>query len=101
MFARERFSEAALDICCVDMARPSARQRGYTAEWEKASKAFLAEPANRWCACGCGRLANMVDHIRPHKGDPKLMWSRSNWQPYHTACHSSTKQRIEVRGYHD
>src|SRR5687767_11146808 len=83
------------------MARPSARQRGYTREWERAPKEFLAEPQNRWCACGCGRLANMVDHIVRHGGDRKLMWSRSNWQPYRTDCHSRTKQQIETRGYHD
>jgi len=68
--------------------RPNARQRGYTWEWEKASKAYLALPGNELCACGCKQRANMVDHIVAHKGDMRLFWDRSNWQPYHTTCNS-------------
>jgi len=68
--------------------RPSARQRGYTTKWEKESKAFLALPENRLCACGCGRPADMVDHREPHKGDMRLFWDRSNWQPMNRRCNS-------------
>jgi 5-methylcytosine-specific restriction protein A len=78
-----------------DRTRPSARARGYTAEWERESKAFLALPQNRLCACGCGRLANMVDHRIPHRGDQKLFWDRANWQPMNGICHSRNKQRHE------
>lgn len=66
--------------------RPSASARGYTASWSKASKAFLALPGNERCACGCGRVANMVDHIRAPKGDMTLFWDRSNWQPFNLDC---------------
>ena len=32
-------------------------------KWQRESKAFLALPENRFCACGCGRVADMVDHV--------------------------------------
>ena len=83
----------------TDTRRPSARARGYTSKWEKESKAFLALPENRFCRCGCGRLADMVDHVVPHRGDQRLFWSRSNWQPLASSpCHSSRKQSAEARG---
>jgi 5-methylcytosine-specific restriction endonuclease McrA len=66
--------------------RPSASARGYTASWSKESKAFLALPGNERCACGCGRVANMVDHIRAPKGDQAMFWDRSNWQPFNLDC---------------
>ncbi|WP_327787027.1 hypothetical protein [Agrobacterium rubi] len=32
----------------------------------------------------------------PHRGDKRLFWTRANWQPLCTPCHSSTKQRQEL-----
>lgn len=79
-----------------DKRRPNAAARGYDSKWQKESKAFLALPSNRLCACGCGRAADMVDHIIPHRGDKRLFWSRSNWQPMASSpCHSSRKQSLE------
>jgi 5-methylcytosine-specific restriction protein A len=79
-----------------DKRRPTAQARGYTSKWQTESKAFLALPENRLCSCGCGRIADMVDHKIPHRGDMKLFWSRSNWQPMASSpCHSSRKQSIE------
>lgn len=76
--------------------RPSARQRGYDSKWDKARAEFLARPENRSCACGCGRKADTVDHIKPHRGDMKLFWDRKNWQALAASpCHSSRKQRQE------
>jgi 5-methylcytosine-specific restriction endonuclease McrA len=72
----------------ADKARPSAQARGYDSKWQRAAKAFLAEPGNRYCACGCGLVAEVVDHIRPHKGDRKLFWNRANWQPMTSSCHN-------------
>jgi 5-methylcytosine-specific restriction enzyme A len=68
--------------------RPSAARRGYSQKWREASKAFLANPENFWCACGCGRTTDMVDHKIAHKGDMKLFWDRSNWQPMNRRCNS-------------
>ncbi|RTL80825.1 MAG: HNH endonuclease [Bradyrhizobiaceae bacterium] len=82
-----------------DATRPSAAARGYDGKWRTESKAFLALPGNERCACGCGRRANMVDHKVPHRGDMKLFWDRSNWQPMaFSPCHSSRKQSIEAGG---
>ncbi|WP_338009982.1 HNH endonuclease [Nitratireductor pacificus] len=45
----------------------------------------------------CGAPSRVVDHATPHKGNRKLFWSRSNWQPLCTFCHSSRKQSMEKR----
>ncbi|CDX21963.1 HNH endonuclease (fragment) [Mesorhizobium sp. ORS 3324] len=75
-----------------DRTRPSARARGYTVAWEKARVEFLAaHPVCRFCP----EAANVVDHIKPHRGDMRLFWNRSNWQPLCTRCHSSIKQSRE------
>ncbi len=77
-----------------DRTRPTASQRGYTSKWRTARDAFLA--INDRCAWpGCGKPAEVVDHIQAHRGDPKLFWSRSNWQPLCTSCHNSKKQKQE------
>jgi 5-methylcytosine-specific restriction protein A len=81
----------------TDRRRPTARQRGYTVEWQRESRLFLNKPENRFCACGCGRYADLVDHRTPHRGDRALFWDRSNWQPMATHCHSSSKQSLERR----
>lgn len=79
-----------------DANRPTANARGYDSKWRRESKAFLALPANHYCACGCGRNADMVDHITPHRGDMRLFWNRKNWQALASApCHSSKKQSME------
>src|SRR5690606_5357679 len=79
---------AAAFKAAADARRPSARARGYDSKWQRESKAFLARPENRHCACGCGQLADMVDHRIAHKGDMRLFWDRSNWQPMARGCNS-------------
>lgn len=76
--------------------RPSARQRGYTNDWARESKAFLARPGNGLCACGCGRASEMVDHILAPKGDMRLFWNRANWQPMARVC--NTRKAIRQEG---
>lgn len=78
-----------------DAARGSAADRGYTAEWTRESKAFLAAMGAPLCACGCGRPANMVDHIKAPKGDMSLFWDRTNWQPYNGLCNRRKNIRAE------
>jgi len=77
-----------------DERRPSARERGYTADWQKARAAFLA--AHPRCA-KCKAPATVVDHIIPHKGDKRLFRNPVNWQPLCRHCHSCHKQREERR----
>lgn len=75
-----------------DARRPSAAHRGYNHEWREARADYLqAHPTCRLC----GNPASLVDHIIPHRGDKRLFWTRANWQPLCTPCHSSTKQRQE------
>ncbi|MBD3834017.1 MAG: HNH endonuclease [Brevundimonas sp.] len=83
---------AAARAKAYDARRPTARQRGYDSAWNKARATFLT--AHPRCAM-CEQPAAVVDHIKPHRGDRKLFWERSNWQPLCQHHHSSTKQRME------
>ncbi len=78
--------------------RKSARERGYTWQWEKARAAFLAiHPLCVLCeALGVVTPATVVDHIRPHRGDRNLFWLVSNWQALCKACHDA--KRGEEKG---
>jgi 5-methylcytosine-specific restriction protein A len=73
----------------IDQARGSAASRGYDHRWQKARKLFLN--AHPLCAehgrKGELKSASVVDHIRPHKGDQRLFWDRSNWQSLCKDCH--------------
>ncbi|MBB4123291.1 HNH endonuclease [Martelella radicis] len=87
--ARDRATKARFD-----RKRPNARQRGYTRQWEKESKAFLED----YPMCiRCGEPAALVDHKIPHRGDQRLFWDRTNWQPLCHHCHNSAKQSEERR----
>lgn len=67
-------------------ARYPGRVMQTSAAWRIASRAFLAEPANRLCAyCGAA-AATCVDHHRAHKGDYALFWDRTNWRPCCADC---------------
>jgi 5-methylcytosine-specific restriction endonuclease McrA len=35
----------------------------------------------------CGGLAQVVDHITPHRGDPAKFWDAANWQALCKRCH--------------
>ena len=98
-----------------DRDRGSARKRGYDSQWEKARATFLARPENQFCRkCMERGLLNpgtfrmdgtpqtnprrmhlVVDHIVPHRGDRRLFWDTSNWQPLCADDHDITKQREE------
>lgn len=64
-----------------------------TARWATERAAFLARPANRLCACGCGKKADTVDHKRPWKGDLALFWDQSNWSAMAYRCHNRKTAR--------
>jgi len=86
----------------VDRARGSRQSRGYGNRWARRSRLFRA----RYPLCGMrpdgrppvmsqchddGRttIADVVDHVAPHKGDPALFWDElANWQSLCNACHS-------------
>lgn len=75
-----------------DRARPNASERGYGSKWRAARAEFLKTHPK---CTRCGAPATIVDHVTPHRGDKKLMWRRSNWQPLCVPCHSGWKQSIE------
>lgn len=74
----------------ADAARPNAYRRGYGRRWAAARVAWLqASPLCVVCAAaGRTTAASVVDHIRPHRGDPALFWDRDNWQSLCAECHN-------------
>ncbi|WP_338036289.1 HNH endonuclease signature motif containing protein [Nitratireductor alexandrii] len=45
----------------------------------------------------CGRPATVVHHVKPHRGDKRLFWDRSNWMPACQPCHDGPLQAQERR----
>ena len=74
----------------TDRVRGGADARGYNSEWRKARDDFLQR--NPLCVeCmrnGEVRPATVVDHIIPHRGDRRLFWDETNWQPLCAAHHN-------------
>lgn len=72
-----------------DARRGSSHERGYTSAWRRARESFLrAHPLCAEHERGGGlAAASVVDHIKPHRGDMKLFWDRSNWQGLCKPCH--------------
>ena len=71
-----------------EVTRPAGK-RGYTRQWQKISRQYLqAHPLCAECMRqGRYKKANVVDHITPHRGDPRLFWDEANWQPMCKPCH--------------
>ncbi|WP_315973999.1 HNH endonuclease signature motif containing protein [Paenibacillus melissococcoides] len=63
----------------------------YGRRWRKYREQYLA--LHPLCVCEeCLRkevplAANVVDHIKPHKGDYNLFWDPENHQPMNKRCH--------------
>ena len=76
--------------------RAGASERGYDSRLRKARKQFLnAHPLCKHCEKkGKVTPATVVDHISPHRGDQRLFWDESNWQPLCKKCHDR-KTRTE------
>lgn len=62
-----------------------SRTATYGRRWQKLRAAYLA--LHPLCECGCGYAATVVDHKRPHMGDPALMYSWDNLSAMTKACH--------------
>jgi 5-methylcytosine-specific restriction protein A len=67
-------------------------QRGYTYRWQQARKRFLAEHPICECEdCDAGRkrlrVATVVDHHIPHRGNEALFWDEKNWRAMAKECH--------------
>jgi 5-methylcytosine-specific restriction enzyme A len=92
--------------------RPGATERGYNYRWQRESKHFLWQhPLCARCEqLGRHQLAEVVDHVQPHRGDPGLFWDQANWQTLCKVCHDKKtlleqgkqckpKRKIGVDGY--
>ena len=72
----------------------------YARRWQRARLVYLKEhPLCTMCrAQGYTVQAKVVDHIVPHKGDPRLFWDRGNWQPLCYTHHNGAKQSQDRTG---
>lgn len=84
----------------ADRRRGSARERGYSSKWDKASAGHIAnDPLCRYCALiDVVEPATLTDHLYPHRGDQALFWNRTYWISCCKPCHDRFKQRIERQG---
>jgi hypothetical protein len=78
--------------------RGTRTDQGYGNRWLRARARWLND--HPLCVFderrGLYVIANVVDHIIPHRGDQVLFWDEDNWQSLCTYCHNSTKRRIEL-----
>ena len=85
-----------------DRNRGTASQRGYDNKWRKYRKSFLEQ--NPLCVIceseGDIKVATVVDHIIPHKGDSELFW---DWENHQALCefHHNQKTAREDMGSWD
>ena len=81
----------------ADKQRGTARQRGYTTQWDKYAKAYLREhPLCVYCkAKGRDVPATCVDHIKPADKFPELFWDESNHAAACTPCNVAKGGRVD------
>lgn len=70
-----------------------------TTRWQRLRKRFLLE--HPLCV-ECERLgritpATVVDHIKPHEGNPEMFWDEDNVQSLCKPCHDSKTAREDGR----
>ena len=71
--------------------------------WQRLRASHLKREPMCMCPEHKGKYieANVVDHITPHRGNPRLFWNPTNLQSLSTHCHNSWKQseeRADLRG---
>jgi 5-methylcytosine-specific restriction protein A len=76
-----------------DIYRRTAADRGYNARWRKARKSYLMRHPQ---CVACGHVAEVVDHIVPHKGNQQLFWDTTNWQSLCHRCHNAKTAREDM-----
>ena len=81
--------------------RAKTAERGYGSKWRTYRAGYLkSHPLCTYCdRQGKTVAANVVDHIKPHKGDQTLFWDPTNHQALCKHCHDAHKQSEEDRGY--
>jgi 5-methylcytosine-specific restriction endonuclease McrA len=91
--------DRAAQNATYDGRRGSARSRGYSAAWDDAAAQLRkAHPLCRGCeAIDRVMPAELIDHVEPHKGDPRKFWDQSRWQAACKWHHDQVKQSLERR----
>lgn len=87
----------------ADEVRGTARERGYTAAWDRFALNHLKNnPLCVYClAQDIITPADVVDHVRPHCGDPDLFWPKAGddvarfFASSCNHCHNGPKQSAE------
>lgn len=71
-----------------------------TSRWRKLRARQLDHaPLCSMCAAlGRTEAATIVDHIKPHRGEPGLFWDMANLQSLCVPCHDRHKQAQERSG---
>lgn len=84
-----------------DDRRGSSAKRGYGGKWQRQRAQYLKDnPLCKFCeVLGFVTAADVIDHVRPHKGNERLFRSYSNWQSLCFHHHNSDKQRIEAKWF--
>lgn len=88
----------------VDRDRGSARARGYTPAWDRASKDHRAEhPLCGYCAIGAfgpqrDEPTTCTDHLYPQRQYEGVFWVRIYWVSSCDDCHAGPKQALERQG---
>jgi 5-methylcytosine-specific restriction protein A len=89
------------DPLAMREAKRGTSARGYGWRWQQRSRLFrlryplcgmrpgeCAPIGSRCYHAGRVRAAEVVDHIRPHRGDRQLFWDEQhNWQALCAECH--------------
>lgn len=70
----------------ADQAKGPERQFYSTREWRRIRAVVLREEP--FCACGCGRTSNTVDHVKNRRAYPELALERTNLRGWYDACHN-------------
>jgi 5-methylcytosine-specific restriction enzyme A len=68
--------------------------------WKKLRLKHLKKEPYCQCPHHKGKMVegNVVDHIKPHKGDTRLFWDENNLQTLTKPCHDKFKQSEERGG---
>ena len=90
-------SRCAVHKAKAEQQRGTAHERGYTWQWHKVSRRYLADHPLCVMCHPFIRVATVVDHIRPHHGDQGLFWDERNWQALCKAHHDAKTAREDGR----
>lgn len=92
--------DRSVQKCEADKRRGSARARGYSPAWDKASQGHLRNsPLCRYCALiGVVSPADRTDHFYPHRTYDGVFWLKVYWVSSCEDCHNGFKQRVERKG---